>query len=52
MLKTDQDNALVVEDGLDWPGLEDAMARFTVAMSESGYPPCPGGVMVRVRIGD
>ena len=46
LLKTDQDNALVVEDGLDWPGLEDAMARFTVAMSEVGYPPCPGGVMV------
>ncbi|MEI2795227.1 putative nucleotidyltransferase substrate binding domain-containing protein [Pseudoxanthomonas sp. F11] len=46
LLKTDQDNALVVEDGLDWPGLEDAMARFTAALAEVGYPPCAGGVMV------
>jgi len=46
LLKTDQDNALVVEDGLDWPGLEDAMVRFTAALAEVGYPPCAGGVMV------
>ena len=46
LLKTDQDNALVVDDDLDWPELDATMARFTEAMGEVGYPPCPGGVMV------
>ena len=46
LLKTDQDNALVVDDALEWPGLEATMARFTEVMGEVGYPPCPGGVMV------
>ena len=46
LLKTDQDNALVVDDTLDWPELDATMARFTEAMGEVGYPPCTGGVMV------
>ena len=46
LLKTDQDNALVVDDGLDWPGLSACMARFSEVMGEVGYPPCAGGVMV------
>lgn len=46
VLKTDQDNALVLADDLDWPGLEDAMARFSAALDKVGYPPCPGKVMV------
>ena len=46
LLKTDQDNALVVADDLDWPGLDEAMARFSAALSHVGYPPCPGKVMV------
>ena len=46
LLKTDQDNALVVDDALEWPELESTMARFTEVMGEVGYPPCPGGVMV------
>lgn len=46
ILKTDQDNALVVADDLDWPGLEAAMERFSAALGEVGYPPCPGRVMV------
>ena len=47
LLKTDQDNALIVADGLDWPGLDEAMQRFGDALGEVGYPPCPGGVMAR-----
>ena len=47
LLKTDQDNALVVADDLDWPGLQAAMERFGDALGEVGYPPCPGGVMAR-----
>jgi len=46
LLKTDQDNALVLADGLDWPGLAHAMARFSQALAKVGYPPCPGKVMV------
>lgn len=46
LLKTDQDNALVVDDALNWSQLEATMARFTEVMGELGYPPCPGGVMV------
>lgn len=46
LLKTDQDNALVVADDLDWPGLDEAMDRFSAALAHVGYPPCPGLVMV------
>ena len=46
LLKTDQDNALVLADGFDWPGLPDAMDRFSQALGQVGYPPCPGRVMV------
>ena len=46
LLKTDQDNALVLDDALDWPALEATMARFSREMGEVGYPPCAGGVMV------
>ena len=46
LLKTDQDNALIVADGFDWPELVDAMDGFSAALERVGYPPCPGGVMV------
>jgi CBS domain-containing protein len=46
ILKTDQDNALVLADGFDWPGLPDAMCAFSDALARIGYPPCPGRVMV------
>ena len=46
ILKTDQDNALVLADGFDWPGLADAMKAFSAALEHIGYPPCPGKVMV------
>ncbi|MBB1473393.1 cyclic nucleotide-binding domain-containing protein [Luteimonas sp. MC1782] len=46
LLKTDQDNALVLADDLDWPGLDEAMDRFSAALAKVGYPPCPGRVMV------
>lgn len=54
ILKTDQDNALIIADSLDWPdhdqgGLDAAMARFSAALAEVGYPPCPGAVMVSNR---
>jgi CBS domain-containing protein len=46
ILKTDQDNALVLADDYDWPGLPAAMQHFSEALASIGYPPCPGGVMV------
>ncbi|NYZ63270.1 putative nucleotidyltransferase substrate binding domain-containing protein [Luteimonas deserti] len=46
LLKTDQDNALVVADEGDWTGLDTAMERFSAALADVGYPPCPGRVMV------
>lgn len=46
ILKTDQDNALILADGFEWPGLEAAMAQFSATLAQVGYPPCPGAVMV------
>jgi CBS domain-containing protein len=46
ILKTDQDNALLLRDGFDaraWPSLA---ARFNAALAEFGYPPCPGDIML------
>jgi CBS domain-containing protein len=46
IIKTDQDNALIFDDELDWPGLPAAMTRFSEEVAACGWPPCPGGVMV------
>ena len=46
LLRTDQDNALLLRDGYAPPELADAAARFSAALGEFGYPPCPGGIMV------
>lgn len=47
LLKTDQDNGLVLRDGYappaDLPGI---CERFSDALARFGYPPCPGGIMV------
>lgn len=46
ILKTDQDNALILEDGIDWPALPQVMATLTQTLQQLGYPLCPGQVMV------
>jgi CBS domain-containing protein len=49
LLRTDQDNGLVVADdfdALDEEAIGAACARFSAALERFGYPPCPGGVMV------
>jgi CBS domain-containing protein len=46
ILKTDQDNALLVEDGYSHPELAAICERFTQTLLSFGYPPCPGGVML------
>ncbi|CAN5570016.1 putative nucleotidyltransferase substrate binding domain-containing protein [soil metagenome] len=47
LLKTDQDNGLVLRDGYE-PSV-DVMAvcrQFSAALADFGYPPCPGNIMV------
>ena len=46
ILKTDQDNALLLRDGVEFPGLPEVAARFNAALADFGYPPCPGGIML------
>jgi CBS domain-containing protein len=46
LLRTDQDNALLLRDGYAPPELAEVAARFSAALGEFGYPPCPGGIMV------
>ena len=46
ILKTDQDNALLLRDGYEPPGLAEIAARFNNALADFGYPPCPGGIML------
>jgi CBS domain-containing protein len=47
ILRTDQDNGVILEDGFAPPDFPATAARFTEAMIASGFPPCPGEVMVR-----
>jgi len=46
ILKTDQDNALLVRDGYQCVELPNIVNRFTAALLTFGYPPCPGNIMV------
>jgi len=46
IMKTDQDNALIVPDDVDQAVLDQAMKAFSAELQACGWPPCPGGVMV------
>ena len=47
LLKTDQDNGLVLRDGYTPPDDLDAICqRFSQALASFGYPECPGNIMV------
>ena len=47
IIKTDQDNALLLRDGLETHAeLPAAAARFNAALAGFGYPPCPGNIML------
>jgi len=46
ILRTDQDNALLLRDGFEWPGLGAVAERFIAALVDLGWPPCPGGIML------
>jgi CBS domain-containing protein len=46
VLKTDQDNGLLLRDGVNHVGTGEVADRFSQALGELGYPPCPGGIML------
>lgn len=48
LLKTDQDNGLILRDNAGSSEAEVAQAcqRFSAALRDFGYPECPGGIMV------
>jgi CBS domain-containing protein len=46
ILKTDQDNALLLADGYTPSNLQSVTRRFSDTLLEFGYPPCPGDIMV------
>jgi CBS domain-containing protein len=46
LLKTDQDNGLVLAPGLDDSAVADGAQSFSEGLAAMGYPPCPGGVML------
>lgn len=46
LLKTDQDNALLLRDGFTHPGLQGFRERLGHALVMLGYPLCAGGVML------
>jgi len=46
ILKTDQDNALILGEGVTDAEVADYATRLSEGLKALGYPPCPGGVMV------
>ncbi|WP_165008321.1 DUF294 nucleotidyltransferase-like domain-containing protein [Neisseria yangbaofengii] len=46
ILKTDQDNALILAEGVDLAEAQATAEKFSAALELFGYPPCKGGIMV------
>ncbi len=47
LLKTDQDNGLVLRDGyVPTVDVAQVCQQFSAALADFGYPPCPGHIMV------
>ncbi len=46
ILRTDQDNALVFEEGFMPEDVSDVTQRFIEALDEIGFPRCEGGIMM------
>lgn len=47
LLRTDQDNGLILQDGYTPPDdLDRICSQFSQALADFGYPPCPGQVML------
>ncbi len=46
LLKTDQDNALIIDDSMDEKAYAPYMQRFTETLIDFGFPRCEGNIMV------
>ncbi len=46
IIKTDQDNALVIQDGIDVEQYREYANEITKSLIDFGYPPCEGNIMV------
>ncbi len=46
ILKTDQDNALIMQDGVDPVLAQQTCEEFSRTLTRLGYPPCNGKIMV------
>jgi CBS domain-containing protein len=46
VIKTDQDNALIIKDGVDVELFKEPMIKLNSYLLELGFPKCPGDVMV------
>ncbi|QGG80373.1 cyclic nucleotide-binding domain-containing protein [Litorivicinus lipolyticus] len=46
IVRTDQDNCLIVRDGFDWPTQAADCQRFIDRLIQLGFPPCPGNIMI------
>jgi len=46
IIKTDQDNALVIKNGVDVEKYKPYMQEITNTLIDFGYPPCEGNIMV------
>jgi CBS domain-containing protein len=46
IVRTDQDNALLLRDGFTFTGLEQVAADFNAALIRFGFPRCPGDIML------
>ena len=46
IMRTDQDNALIIRNGFSDPKLADYAAAFNHALADMGYPLCDGNIMM------
>lgn len=46
IMRTDQDNALIIKDGFDHPNLADFANTFNQNLASLGYPLCDGNIMM------
>lgn len=46
ILRTDQDNALIIRDGFDMAVARQTAEQFSAKLLDFGFPPCPGGMMI------
>lgn len=46
IMRTDQDNALIIRNGFSHPDLAEFAERFNQTLAELGYPRCDGNIMM------